>query len=93
MYCDICKAAYEDNVHSSHIGATTIYRLDGIDIYDNFVTPSEETEIYEEICKSSWSLSQSGRRKQVWLTPTINIDKCTHTHTYIYIYTLHIKQL
>ena len=68
VYCDSCKKAWlpsGDNVgrHPDHIGESI--ELSGIHIIEDFTSEQEEDWLREEVDKTVWVDSQSGRRKQV----------------------------
>ena len=68
VYCDSCKKAWlpiGDGVgrHPDHIGESI--ELSGIHIIEDFTTEQEEDWLREEVDKTTWIDSQSGRRKQV----------------------------
>ena len=65
MYCDSCKKAWLPSAgqHPDHIGESI--ELFGIHIIEDFTTEQEEDWLREQVDKTTWVDSQSGRRKQV----------------------------
>ena len=69
IYCDSCKKAWlpsgEEGIgqHPNHIGQSIEFL--GIEMIRDFVTEEEEVWLREEVDKTPWVDSQSGRRKQV----------------------------
>ena len=68
MYCDSCKKAWlpsDEGIgeHPNHLGESI--ELTGIDMIKDFVTEDEEEWLRDQVDKTAWVDSQSGRRKQV----------------------------
>jgi len=71
-FCSICKSVVKRNKKCTHLeddfereNLPTKNVFDGLDVIPDFITESEENDIVNEIDKTVWKSSQSGRRKQV----------------------------
>ena len=67
IYCEDCRKAWQEDVnnHPNHDGSPL--EFPGIYLLQEFLTLEEEKTISEEIYKTPFVDSQSGRRKQVYL--------------------------
>lgn len=54
--------------HPYHNGGNNFVHLTGAEVFPDFITASESTDLVNIIDKTSWVDSQSGRRKQVPLS-------------------------
>ena len=69
VYCDSCKKAWLPTggvgigQHPHHTGQSMEFL--GIEMLRDFVTEEEEERLREEVDRTPWVDSQSGRRKQV----------------------------
>ena len=65
-YCTKCAEGYpEGSVHPEHCGSGDRVPLNGITVIEDFITEEEEKLLHSMINQSPWTMSQSGRRKQV----------------------------
>ncbi|KAI0227570.1 Alkylated DNA repair protein alkB-like protein 4 [Lamellibrachia satsuma] len=77
VYCDSCKKAWlpsDEGIgeHPNHLGESI--ELTGIDMIKDFVTEDEEEWLRDQVDKTAWVDSQSGRRKQDY-GPKVNFKK------------------
>ena len=66
-YCEVCSKAFVDPDHQTHRGSQNMREYAGIFINRDFVSEEEEQNICEDIYRTPFVDSQSGRRKQVSL--------------------------
>ncbi len=55
---------HECPAHEDAVVDSNSVHLEGVSVVTDFITPEEELFLVEEIRKSEWKESQSGRRKQ-----------------------------
>ncbi|ESO98686.1 hypothetical protein LOTGIDRAFT_142409 [Lottia gigantea] len=71
-YCDLCKKAWAWGFHPNHTGDSRDF--EGIYLHEEFIDEILEAELIDEIDKTVYSDSQSGRRKQDY-GPKVNFKK------------------
>lgn len=66
-FCSVCKSAVKSRGMCSHSeDSEKVDKLiDGLYVFEDFISEAEENDVVSEIDKTIWKPSQSGRRKQV----------------------------
>ena len=76
--CRTATVLHSSSITSEHLDTP----LEGVTVVKEFVSPEDELAILAAIDGQSWSVSQSGRRKQVRGSDTHDTHTHTHAHTH-----------